>query len=65
VVYGRASIVRGAEDVLAFNLTRLASPRQTGEVDREALAERLRREERVVLVISPEKVLPARFESRR
>ena len=65
VVYGRASIVRAPEEVLAYNLTRLASPRQTGEVDREALAERLRREERVVLVISPEKVLPSRFESRR
>jgi PPOX class probable F420-dependent enzyme len=33
VVYGRAKVVRDPEEVLALNLTRLASPRQTAAVD--------------------------------
>lgn len=65
VVYGQARIIRESAEVLEFNLTRLASPRQSGPPDREALALRLRREDRVVLVITPDKVLPPRFELRR
>ena len=37
---------------------------QTEPVDQEALRRRLGKEERVVLVITPEKYLPSRFESR-
>ena len=80
VVYGRASLVREPEEVLRYYLTRLVSPRpsagpsagsggasgqgQTEPVDQEALRRRLGKEERVVLVITPEKYLPSRFESR-
>ena len=64
VVYGRASVVREPEEVLRYYLARLASPRQTEPVDQEALRRRLREEERVVVVITPEKYLPSRFESR-
>jgi PPOX class probable F420-dependent enzyme len=61
VVYGSARVVRDPEEVLTYNLTRLASPRQQGEVDREALAQRLRQEERVVVVVTPEKYLASRL----
>jgi len=76
VVYGRASVVREPEEVLRYYLTRLVSPHpsagsggasgqgQTEPVDQEALRRRLGKEERVVLVITPEKYLPSRFESR-
>ena len=71
VVYGRASLVREPEEVLRYYLTRLVSPRpsagsgqgQAEPVDPEALRRRLGKEERVVLVITPEKYLPSRFES--
>lgn len=65
VVYGRARIVRDAAEVLSYNMTRLASPRQTGPVDADALAARLRQEDRVVVVLKPEKLLPSRLEGRR
>ncbi len=64
VVYGRAKVIRDPEEVLALNLTRLTSPRQAGTVDPNALALRLRQEDRVALIVTPERILPPRFESR-
>jgi PPOX class probable F420-dependent enzyme len=58
VVYGRAQVVRDPEEVLAINVARLQ--RQT-PVDQEALARRLREEDRVVIVVAPEKYLPSRL----
>ena len=70
VVYGSGSIVDDADAVIRYNLTRLASPRlasprRTEPPDEAALAQRLQAEERVVVVLPPEKYLPPRFESRR
>jgi PPOX class probable F420-dependent enzyme len=64
VVYGRARLVSEAGEVLRYNLTRLRSPRQTEPVDETALARRLAAEERVVVVVTPEKYLPSSFEAR-
>ncbi len=64
VVYGGASVVRDPDEVLNYNLSRLVSPRQSGPVDPEALARRLREEDRVVIVVRPEKYLASRLEGR-
>jgi PPOX class probable F420-dependent enzyme len=65
VVYGKARLVRDPGEVLQYNLTRLLPPRQQAEVEREALARRLREEGRVVIVVTPEKYLGSRLEGRR
>jgi|SRR5581483_2448191 PPOX class probable F420-dependent enzyme len=65
VVYGTARLVRDPEEVLRYNLTRLLPPRQQADVDRDALARRLRDEDRVVIVVTPEKYLASRLEGRR
>jgi PPOX class probable F420-dependent enzyme len=63
VVYGQAKVVREPGQVLQYNLTRLASRRQAAPVDQDALAQRLRQEERVVVVVTPERYLPSRLGS--
>ncbi len=62
IVFGRARVVRDFDEVLRYNLTRLGAFRRgSGPVDEDALAQRLRAEERVVIVISPEKYIPSRL----
>jgi PPOX class probable F420-dependent enzyme len=61
VVYGSAAIVRDREKVFEYHRTRLVSPRQSQELDEAALRERLEREDRVVVLVTPEKYLPSRL----
>jgi PPOX class probable F420-dependent enzyme len=57
IVYGRATIVRDPDEVLRINQERLRKIALRAETDDE-LAERLRREDRVVLVLTPERFFP-------
>ena len=60
IVYGRAKIVRDPSDVLEVHRQRLLF----GDQQEAELAERLRREVRVVLIVTPEKFYPDRLRQR-
>lgn len=57
VVYGTATIVRDPEEVLRLHQERIRRIALRSETDDE-LAERLRREERVVILLKPERYFP-------
>jgi PPOX class probable F420-dependent enzyme len=57
IVYGNASIVRDEAEVLRLHQERIRKIAMRQETDDE-LAERLRREERVVILLTPEKFYP-------
>jgi PPOX class probable F420-dependent enzyme len=57
VVYGKASIVRAPDEVLRLHQERIRRIALRSETDDE-LAERLRREDRVVLLLTPERYFP-------
>jgi PPOX class probable F420-dependent enzyme len=57
VVYGTATIVREPEEVLRLHQERIRRIALRSETDDE-LAERLRREERVVILLRPERYFP-------
>jgi nitroimidazol reductase NimA-like FMN-containing flavoprotein (pyridoxamine 5'-phosphate oxidase superfamily) len=58
IVRGRIDIIDDPDDVLRFNLQRMKQISTRNETDEE-LAERLRREERVILQLTPERFYPA------
>jgi PPOX class probable F420-dependent enzyme len=60
IVYGTCDIVRDEADVLRLHKERIRLIALRQETDVE-LAERLNREERVVLMLTPEKFFPASF----
>jgi PPOX class probable F420-dependent enzyme len=57
VVYGKARIIRDFDEVLRINQERLRKIALRAETDDE-LADRLKREERVVIVLTPEHYFP-------
>lgn len=58
IVYGTAEVVRDEAEVLRLHQERIRKIALRQESDEE-LAERLKREERVVLILRPEKYFPA------
>jgi PPOX class probable F420-dependent enzyme len=63
IVYGSVSIVRDEAEVLRLHKERIRRIAMRQETDEE-LAERLRREERVVLLLTPERYFPATLTGR-
>jgi PPOX class probable F420-dependent enzyme len=63
IVYGTADIVRDAAEVLRLHQERIRRIALRQETDEE-LAERLIREDRVVLILRPDKYFPATLEGR-
>lgn len=63
IVYGAVEIVRDEAEVLRLHQERIRRIALRQETDDE-LAERLKREERVVLLLHPEKYFPATLEGR-
>jgi len=63
IVYGTIDIVRDESEVLWLHRERIRRIAQREETD-EALAERLKREQRVVLLLKPEKFFPTTLEGR-
>jgi PPOX class probable F420-dependent enzyme len=57
IVYGRARIVRDEDEVLRLHQERIRRIAMRSETDDE-LAERLRREDRVVILLRPERFFP-------
>ena len=63
IVYGTVDIVRDEAEVLRLHQERIRRIAQRQETDEE-LAARLKREERVILLLKPEKYFPATLEGR-
>jgi len=63
IVYGNVDIVRDEAEVLRMHKERIRRIALRQETDEE-LAERLRREERVVLLLKPDHYFPATLEGR-
>jgi PPOX class probable F420-dependent enzyme len=63
VVSGRADVITGFDNVLRVYRQRLSAGNTRGESD-EQLQERLKREDRVILRITPERYFPATFTPR-
>jgi len=58
IVYGKATVVSDPDEVLRLHLSRMAGGGGRSETPAE-LAERLRREERVIIIIEPQSYFPA------
>ncbi len=58
VVYGTARVVRDPDEVFRLHAARLRALRQPPESEAE-LADRLKREDRVMIVLTPERFYPA------
>jgi PPOX class probable F420-dependent enzyme len=58
VVYGKARVVRDPDEVFRLHRDRMARGGGRNETEEE-LAERLKREERVIIVVEPESYFPA------
>ncbi len=63
IVYGRAKLVRAEDEVFALHRDRIRQIALRAESDEE-LAERLKREERVILLVTPEKTYPTAIRAR-